>query len=59
MITTSQIATKLGVTQRRVQQLIKELGIKTEIVGQTQIVPPNALEKMRKRETKSGRKKSK
>lgn len=56
MITTASIAIKLGVSQRRVQQLIKEIGIKTETVGQTQIIPESAVAKMRNRETKSGRK---
>lgn len=59
MITTATIANKLGVSQRRVQQLIKELGIKTETVGQTQILPDNTLELCKKRETKSGRKATK
>jgi len=58
MNTTATIADKLGVSQRRVQQLIKELGIKTETVGQTQIIPQTALALMKKRETKAGRKKA-
>lgn len=56
MITTAAIAIQLGVTQRRVQQLIKELGIKTETVGQTQIVPRSAMRLLINRETVSGRK---
>lgn len=57
MNTTATIANKLNVSQRRVQQLVKELGIKTETVGQTQILPETALALMKKRETKAGRKK--
>lgn len=56
MITTAQLADKLGVSQRRVQQLIKELSIKTEYIGQTQVLPDNALELCKARETVAGRK---
>ena len=52
--TTQNVAIKLGISIRRVQQLIKELGIEPEYIGKTQILSDADIRKLEKRKTQRG-----
>lgn len=53
--TPESIATRLGTSTRRVQQLIKELEIEpVQIIGKTQIISDADVKRLEKRKTQRG-----
>ena len=54
--TTEEAAEELGVTARRVQQLLGGSDISTVIVGRAILIPEGELDKLKDREQKRGRK---
>lgn len=56
--TTEVVATKLGMSVRRVQQLINELAIKPmQIIGKSKILSDADVKRLEKRNTRRGPKK--
>jgi len=54
--TTEAVATKLGTSKRRVQQLIKEMGITPiQTIGRSQILSDADVKRLAKRNTQVGR----
>lgn len=58
-LTTRMIADRLGVTPKRVREIAKQLKIKPSWMGPIMTFTPMQLEKMRNRNTASGRPKHK
>lgn len=54
MLTTSQAAVALGVSLRRVQQLIKTGVLSAETIGRMYLIQPRSLERARKRLRRPG-----
>jgi hypothetical protein len=53
--TTASIATQLGTSTRRVQQLIKELGIVPSMIGKSQILTDKEVKRLAERNKQVGR----
>lgn len=54
-LTTAQAAAELGVSERRVQQLVQQGILPAQSIGGMYLINPRALEKARKRPDRRGR----